>query len=240
MSKSTSPEGVDLDALTAGLDRRFRQAMDAVPAMIWVAARDKNCIWFNRRWLEFTGRRLEQELGQGWAEGVHRDDLDRCMSVYIRSFDARTPFRMEYRLRRHDGQFRWIEDAGIPRYEEDGTFLGYIGSCTDIHDFRLRSDQLDALREELEEQVAASTVELQQEKQWREQAQAQSSQDSISRKDTLDALAESEQRFRLLVQSVVDYAIFMLDAHGIVTNWNPGAERIKGYKASEIVGQHFS
>ena len=240
MTTSNGSEGTDLDEPSGGLDKRFRAVMDAAPVMMWVAGPDKLCSWFNRSWLEFTGRTLGQELGFGWAEGVHADDLDRCMSVYIRSFDARTPFRLEYRLRRHDGQFRWIEDAAIPRYEDDGTFLGYIGSCADIHDVRSHRDRLNARREELEEQVAASSIELQQEKQWREEAQAKSSVDSISRQDTLDALAESEQRFRLLVQSVVDYAIFMLDARGIVTNWNPGAERIKGYKASEIVGQHFS
>ena len=193
MTISDESEGRDLGGSSGGLDKRFRDVMDAAPVMIWVAGPDKRCTWFNRSWLQFTGRPLEEELGNGWAEGVHSDDLDRCMSIYVRSCDARTPFRMEYRLRRHDGQFRWIEDAGSPRYDEDGTFIGYIGACTDIHDVLLQGDRLNARRQEQEEQVAASPVELQQKKQRREEAQAQSSWDAISRQGTLDALAESEQ-----------------------------------------------
>jgi PAS domain S-box-containing protein len=221
------------------LDKRFRQVMDAAPVMIWVAGLDRLCTWFNRPWLEFTGRTLEQEIGNGWAEGVHPDDLERCLATFVTSFDARSPFRMEYRLRRNDGEFRWIDDSGIPRYE-DNRFVGYIGSCTDIHEIRSATNALNIRKTELEQRVAAQTVELEQEKEWRQEAQAKASFNSLSRKDTLDALAQSEQRFSLLVQSVVDYAIFMLDAQGIVTNWNPGAERIKGYKPSEIVGKHFS
>jgi len=226
-----------LDEPKTGLDKRFREVMDAAPVMIWVSGPDKLCTWFNKPWLEFTGRALEQEVGNGWAEGVHSEDFQRCLATYIEGFDARTPFRMEYRLRRKDGEFRWIEDAGIPRYGQDGSFLGYIGSCTDIHEIHTMAEQRHTA---LQTQVAAQTVELEQEKMWRQEAQARASIDSLSRKDTLDALALSERRFTLLVQSVVDYAIFMLDPQGIVTNWNPGAERIKGYKASEIVGQHFS
>jgi len=239
MTNTKSP-GAALDEPVSGLDKSFREVMDAAPVMIWVAGPDKLCTWFNKSWLEFTGRTLDQEIGNGWAEGVHPSDLERSLATYIENFDARTAFRMEYRLRRNDGEFRWIEDAGIPRYEQDGSFVGFIGSCTDIHEIPSTARRFDVRHTELEQQVAAQTVELEQGKIWRQESQAKASLDSISRRDTLDALARSEQRFRLLVQSVVDYAIFMLDAQGIVTNWNPGAERIKGYKASEIIGQHFS
>lgn len=115
-----------------GLDARFCEVMDAAPVMIWVSGKDKGCIWFNRPWLTFTGRRMAQELENGWAEGVHQDDFDRCLEIYFAHFEAREEFRMHYRLRRHDGAYRWIDDAGIPRYARDGTFLGYVGSCTDI------------------------------------------------------------------------------------------------------------
>src|SRR5215831_13161676 len=111
------------------LDARFCAAMDAAPVMIWVSSEDKLCTWFNRPWLDFTGRTMEQELGNGWAEGVHPDDLDRCLQIYVQHFDARLPFRMQYRLRRHDGYYRWIDDTGIPRRAADGGFIGYIGSC---------------------------------------------------------------------------------------------------------------
>ncbi len=121
---------------TGGLDARFCEVMDAAPVMIWAAGKDKGCLWFNRPWLTFTGRRMAQEVGDGWTEGVHHDDFDRCKKVYFSHFDARKDFRIQYRLRRHDGAYRWIEDAGIPRFARDGTFLGYIGSCIDIHEHR--------------------------------------------------------------------------------------------------------
>jgi PAS domain S-box-containing protein len=118
---------------TGGLDTRFCEIMDAAPVMIWVSGKDKLCVWFNRPWLTFTGRSMAQELGSGWTEGVHREDFDRCLETYVRHFDARKEFRMQYRLRSH-GTYRWIDDTGTPRYARDGTFLGYMGSCTDIHE----------------------------------------------------------------------------------------------------------
>jgi PAS domain S-box-containing protein len=100
--------------------------------MIWVSAVNKDCVWFNRPWLNFTGRTMLQELGAGWAEGVHPDDYERCLEIYVDHFDARKEFRMQYRLLCHDGVYRWIDDRGAPRYARDGTFLGYIGSCVDV------------------------------------------------------------------------------------------------------------
>jgi PAS domain S-box-containing protein len=128
--------------LTHGLDAKFREIMDAAPVMIWVSGQDKQCIWFNRPWLTFTGRDMQQEIGNGWSEGVHPKDFDRCLETYVSHFDARKEFRMEYRLRRHDGAYRWIDDTGIPRYAPDGSFLGYIGSCTEIHEHRETQSEL--------------------------------------------------------------------------------------------------
>lgn len=115
-------------------EERFHAMVDAAPVMMWMAGVDKLCTTFNRGWLTFTGRAMEEEIGNGWAAGVHPDDLQRCMKIYIESFDARLPFTMEYRLRRYDGQYRWIRDDGSPRYLPNGTFAGYIGCCLDIHD----------------------------------------------------------------------------------------------------------
>ncbi|HEY7300164.1 MAG TPA: PAS domain-containing sensor histidine kinase [Xanthobacteraceae bacterium] len=125
-----------------GLDARFCEVMDAAPVMIWVSGEDKHCVWFNQPWLNFTGRSMMQELGNGWTEGVHRDDFDGCLQIYTSHFDARKEFRMQYRLRRCDGAYRWIDDTGIPRYARDGAFLGYIGSCIDIHQHRQTQAEL--------------------------------------------------------------------------------------------------
>jgi PAS domain S-box-containing protein len=113
-------------------EARFRTVADAAPVLIWMSGPDKLCTFFNKGWLDFTGRTIEQELGNGWAEGVHREDFDRCRDIYGNSFDARQPFTMEYRLRRSDGEYRWVLDSGTPHFAEDGAFLGYIGSCIDI------------------------------------------------------------------------------------------------------------
>jgi len=114
--------------------QHFRTLADSGQALIWTSGMDKKCNYFNRVWLEFTGRKLEQELGDGWAEGVHPDDLDSCFRTYVEAFEQEKPFSMDYRLRRHDGEYRWLQDEGTPRYNSGGAFLGYIGHCLDITD----------------------------------------------------------------------------------------------------------
>jgi PAS domain S-box-containing protein len=113
-------------------EERFRVMADTAPVMIWRAGTGGLCDFFNQPWLSFTGRTIEQELGNGWAEGVHPDDLERCLETYHDAFGTRRAFRMEYRLRRRDGEYRWILDSGVPRFGPDGHFAGYIGSCIDI------------------------------------------------------------------------------------------------------------
>jgi PAS domain S-box-containing protein len=118
-------------------EQRFRTMADGAPVMMWISGVDKRCTDFNRGWLEFTGRPIEQQIGDGWADSVHPDDLQRCLATYVEAFDARRPFTMEYRLRRYDGQYRWITDTGTPRFMHDGTFAGYIGCCIDINDQKM-------------------------------------------------------------------------------------------------------
>jgi diguanylate cyclase (GGDEF)-like protein/PAS domain S-box-containing protein len=123
------------DQLTKQLqesENRFRVLVDNAPVLIWMADVNKLCFQVNKVWLAFTGRTLEQELGNGWMAGVHADDLQHCMRFFKNSFDARLPFTIEYRLRRYDGEYRWLLDNGVPLFTDDGTFLGYIGSCIDI------------------------------------------------------------------------------------------------------------
>lgn len=122
----------------------FRNMADNSPVMIWVAGTDGLCTYFNNTWLAFTGRKLRDELGDGWASGVHAEDLGRCIETYRSALSAREPFRMEYRLRRHDGEYRWILDVGKPTFV-DNTFSGFIGSCSDIHDQRVQKDELERL-----------------------------------------------------------------------------------------------
>ena len=114
-------------------DGRFRQIVDQAPFMLWSAGQDGLCTFFNRPWLEFRGRTMAQEVGHGWVEGVHPDDRERCLETYRQAFDARQPFHMEYRLQRSDGQYRWIRDSGVAQYGVDGGFLGYLGSCVEVH-----------------------------------------------------------------------------------------------------------
>jgi PAS domain S-box-containing protein len=130
-------------------EARFRLVADSAPVMIWMSGTDKLCTYFNQPWLDFTGRSLGRELGNGWAEGVDPEDLQRCLDTYTQSFDRREAFRVEYRLRRHDGEFRRVLDIGVPRYNPDRSFAGYIGSCIDLTEQRGAEEQLRHAQEDL-------------------------------------------------------------------------------------------
>lgn len=117
-------------------ESRFRTVADTAPVLIWMSGTDKLCTYFNKSWLEFTGRSMKQELGNGWADRVHPDDLQNCLSTYAQSFDQREKFRIEYRLRRSDGEYRWMFDLGVPRFLEGDVFVGYIGSAIDVTELK--------------------------------------------------------------------------------------------------------
>jgi PAS domain S-box-containing protein len=129
---------------------RFQTMADAAPVLIWVSGEDKLCTYFNKAWLVFTGRSMGQELGNGWKEGVHPDDLAKISQTYRPAVDAREPFVMQYRLKNHDGEYRWITDQGVPRYGSRGNFRGYVGACVDITDLLKK----DATLRQFEERVA--------------------------------------------------------------------------------------
>ncbi|WP_257450911.1 PAS domain-containing sensor histidine kinase [Archangium lipolyticum] len=115
---------------------QYRLLVEHAPTMVWRAGLDGRCDYFNTTWLQFTGRRMEEEAGEGWISGVHPDDLRRCMDTYLTNFERRQPFEMEYRLRRYDGVYRYIFDRGVPFTDDTGRFAGFIGSCVDIHERR--------------------------------------------------------------------------------------------------------
>ena len=137
-------EQVAAEAALKESETRFREVANAAPVLIWVADKRNKGVWYNKAWLDFTGRSMDQELGDGWLEGVHPDDRPRCAEICGGSFERREPFRLDFRLRRADGEWRVLDDTGVPRFSETGDFVGYIGSCIDVTDAR-RSEA--ALRE---------------------------------------------------------------------------------------------
>jgi PAS domain S-box-containing protein len=130
-------------------EQRFRSLVDAGPVMVWMSDLDGLCTFFNKPWLDFTGRSMADQLGNGWAERVHPDDRENCVNEYLAAFQARRSFTLEYRLLRHDGSYRWIVDHGIPRYSPDGSFLGYVGSCIDMTDHKEAENRLRQLNAQI-------------------------------------------------------------------------------------------
>ena len=110
----------------------YQLILESSPNMIWRANLTTECDYFNKTWLNFTGKTMEEEYGNGWIAGVHPDDLDRCVKIYLDHFKIQQAFEMDYRLMRYDGQYRWINDRGVPFYNRDNIFIGFIGSCMDV------------------------------------------------------------------------------------------------------------
>jgi PAS domain S-box-containing protein len=123
-------------------EERFRLVANTAPVLIWMSGPDKLCTYFNQPWLEFTGRSIETQLGNGWAEGVHPEDLSNCLDIYTSAFDRRESFKRQYRLRRNDGEYRWVFDIGVARFNPDLSFAGYIGSCIDVTERKIVEEAL--------------------------------------------------------------------------------------------------
>ena len=141
-------------------EMRFHEIADAAPVLIWISDASKACVWFNRPWLDFTGRTMEQQIGQGWMHDVHPDDVTNCTATYHAAFDRRQRYHSEYRLRRADGEWRIVEDTGVPRFSTNGTFQGYVGSCVDVTDQRAAVQALRASEEQLRLATEAAEVGL--------------------------------------------------------------------------------
>ena len=209
-------------------EERFRVLADTAPVLIWMSGRDNRISYFNTRWLEYTGRTMEQELGDGWVEGVHSDDVDRCWNIYSEAFDRREPFDLEYRLRKADGQYGWLHESGAPRFLPGGTFAGYHGACIDITARKLAEAELRRVHDELERRVSERTAQL---------AMANRSlQDEIAeRKHVEEAVRDSELRYKLLTEATFD-GIAIHD-QGILIEVNAGLGRIFGYGPGELIGR---
>lgn len=141
-------------------EQRFRLLADTALILIWMSDRGGGCVFLNRPWLEFTGKALEEQLGDGWIESIHVADRDRFVEAHGSAMAAGIPFQVEYRLRRADGEYRWMFGSGVPRVETDGAFAGFIGSCVDISPIRQAREALEAAREDLAALGARRTAEL--------------------------------------------------------------------------------
>jgi PAS domain S-box-containing protein len=193
-------------------ERQFRDLADSMPQLAWMARPDGWVFWFNKGWYEYTGTALAEMEGWGWQSVHDHATLPKVLERWRRSIATGAPFEMVFPLRSADGSFRSFLTRVTPVRDAEGRILRWFGTNTDVTGQRDVEDTLRRLNDFLEERIAQRSA----------------------------ALGESERRFRLLVEGVVDYAIFMLDPEGRITNWNTGAARIKGYAAREIIGQHFS
>ena len=140
-------------------EERFRTMADTAPVLIWTTDADKLCTYVSQTWLDLTGRIFEEELGNGWADDIHPSDRDARLEAYAQCFDQRSPFTLEYRVRRHDGEYRWLLDKGTPRFASDGTFLGYIGSATDITERKRAEERLRVQHTVAQILAEAATIE---------------------------------------------------------------------------------
>lgn len=192
-------------------EKKFRLLSDSMPQNIWTADIEGNLNYFNKSVIEYSGMPVEELLEKGWLEMVHPDDRDENVKRWIHSITTGKDFLFEHRFRRHDGKYRWQLSRAIPQKDEDGNIKMWVGTSTDIQDQK-------TFATELEKQVKERTKEL----------------NLLN-----EILQQSEERYHSMVEEIQDYAIIYLTKEGIVENWNKGAEKIKGYKAEEIIGKSF-
>lgn len=193
-------------------EAKFRLLADSMPQHIWTATPDGVLDYFNASVYNYSGHTSESLAKIGWLDIVHPDDREENTKAWLHAIKTGSPFIFEHRFRRHDGEYRWQLSRAIPQRNNEGQIQMWVGTSTDIQDQKMFAT-------ELETQVRKRTKEL---------------------KELNETLAKSEQRYHLMVEEVQDYAILYLNEQGIVENWNKGAEKIKGYRADEIIGKSFS
>lgn len=179
---------------------RFRTLADTAPVMIWMTGTDKLCCFFNKPWLDFTGRTMEQELGRGWTEGLHPEDLQHIFDVYLPAFEARRPFSMEYRLKRANGEYRWVMESGVALYTPQGAFSGYIGSCIDITERKRSEDELR--RSEVALQNAYDEIKILKDQLYRENLALREEVDQVSMFEEIVGTSSALQRVLSQVSKV--------------------------------------
>jgi PAS domain S-box-containing protein len=195
---------------TSEVERRFQLMADAAPVLLWMSREDSLCIFFNQSWLDFTGRTLEEEWGVGWAEGVHPEDLSRSLDTYQDAFNERRSFEMEYRLKRADGEYRWLLDRGVPRFTSQGVFAGFIGSCIDISErrametdlyqaIRAKDDFLGMVSHELRTPIAALVLQLERLRSDRENL-------TDRQLDVVQRMGRTTARLSELIESVLQFS----------------------------------
>lgn len=193
-------------------EQKFRLLADSMPQHVWTSDIEGNLNYFNQSVLNYSGFSLKQIHEKGWLDIVHPDDKEENVKQWIQSITTGKDFLFEHRFRRHDGEYRWQLSRAVPQKDAEGKIQMWVGTSTDIQDQKMFTN-------ELEKQVNERTKEL---------------------KQLYEVLKISEERYHLMVEEVQDYAILYLSKDGIVENWNKGAEKIKGYKAEEVVGKSFS
>jgi PAS domain S-box-containing protein len=212
-------------------EARFRLMADSAPVLIWVADTDTFCTFFNHSWLEFTGRSLSQELGNGWLQSVHPGDVAICTDAYISAFVKRTIFQVEYRLRRGDDEYRWMLNTGIPRFTAEGIFAGYIGSCIDITDRKRAEIIIENYSQTLEHKVYERTAEL-------AQNNALLEREISERKQTEKVLRKERDFSQTLIQTSPAFFV-AINAFGQVLMINNSMLQALGYSLEEVRGVDY-
>ena len=201
----------DFEARSRREEQYFQRLADGAPVMIWMSGLDMGCFYFNSAWLEFRGRSLKEEEGNGWAEGVHPEDLDRCVNFYISCFKQRSPFAMTYRLMNARGEYRHILDRGAPHYLEDGTFLGFHGGCAELENSA--ADRRNAEIRSSLQAVASYAKQLATEARAAAREETPSLQVAVSRLQAKHRAEPREQQYA--AEQMRKLASDMLSYHGI-------------------------